>query len=393
MAFDTTTLFTAATELKDYTFTLINPVNKKAMEFKKGEVPELEISYNGFIVLTYAVMNDQIDALHYIDASKTLSFVPFILDLVQGYYRREFAIVKVDKSSNPHQKTATFYGQDIISYTLSKLFISKTYDNAKLSDVFKDIYDTYVVPKMLYPKKDIYTLTLESNLVMEKFVLTSQKSVLDFFTEECERQGLAFFQDKGRVVMIPYTKLKPNNLQKETGTYRNVAEKAGSDAPSLYDILAYKVSPGNQAFKPSKTQVTAFDPATKTNKILKVNLEDLGIEVAKDAQDNEGFNYASQEYVTEDNLFADTYKAFLNSSKVDIIIPGFVFKQMIFTRYDLVFRGGDSGREQIQAGDIKNSGTYILTNYVEKITQGQYYIIKATMARFKDRDRTSYEVD
>lgn len=380
MGFDVSTQFTQATELKDYTFTLINNVSKKTIEFTKGEVPELEISYNGFIILSYAIINDQTDVLHVLDSSKQMSFVPFILDVTKGYYRREFAVVRIDRSQNPHQKTLTCYGQDIISYTLSKLYISKTYSGQKLSDIFTDIYNTYVKPKILY-NPSIYTLDVKSDFTLEQFVLTSQKSVLDFILEECQRQGLCLYQDKGRVIMTSYRELTPGSLPVNPTTYDNSSDT--SAIPSIQSILAYRVCDGNQAFMPAKAQVTAYDPSNKTNKIMKVNLEDLGIDAAEESQDYDGFTYASQEYITDDNLFADTYKAFLSSSRINIIVPGYVLNINLWTKYKLTLRAVENP-ELLKEGDRKKSGEYILTSYVDKITQSRYYITKMTLSRFKD---------
>ncbi|EMV9619403.1 hypothetical protein AADV15_000821 [Campylobacter coli] len=376
----TQSLFSHACDVKDFTLSILNNKSSKSIELKTGETKSGEISFNGFIVLAYFTINGTTDLQYYLDQSGDMRFIPFILDASEGYYRREFQVVKNNKTQTTDKSSFTIQGQDLISYLFSKLYIAKTYKNKKLSDIFKDIYDTYIKPKLKY-NPDSISLELSSNIVIENFVLTSRKSVLDFILEECNRQGLILFQDKQKIVMKPYKELKPNNLKLQSIQYDDFKK----DPNNPYDILSRKIINTNQALKLPKSQIIAFDKATKTMKVMKVNLEDLDFDVPVESQDHDGFEYQAQEYLYDDNIFADTYKSFLDYSKLELVVPGVVKAPEIFTKYKVLFKSNENTNET-QEGDIKISGEYILTGFIDKIESSQFYITKLILSRFKDTD-------
>ena len=374
----TQSLFSEACIIRDATLTIEDKISGKKVEYRKGELRECEVSYNDFEILSFFSLNDQGDTQNFLNISQDVRVTLFLLDLKENYYRREFQIVSDTKNVDLTNKTYTLFCQDIVSYTLSKLYIAKTYKNKKLSDIFQDIFNQYIKNKLSSSQK--IELDIESNITIENFVLTPQKSVLNFIKEECDRQGLCFYQDKKKIVMKPYKKLKPDSLELKKEKYNDY--KTNPIDP--LDILSYRQNKTNTSFKIPKSQVLAYDKSNKTMKIMKQNLEDLGFDVAKEAQDNEGLEYITQEYLYDDNLFAETYKSFLNSSEIEIVVPGFVDVPEIFKKYNVLFKSQEASTSF--EGDVKKSGEYILKSYVDKITSTQYYISKLTLCRFKDTE-------
>lgn len=375
----TKNLFSDACRFKDFTIKIYDNKSKNEIEFKNKEIKEGEISYNGFIIYSWFILNGAGDVQTHLKLSEDAGFIPFILDLGEQYYRREFHLVGFSKKDTISFKTITIQGQDEISYILSKLHISKTYKNVKLCDIFQDIYKSFVLPRL---KRQNIDLELESNIIIENFVVTPQKSVLDFIFEECERQGLNLFQDKSRIVMKSYKNLSPSSLNLSKALYNNL--KVEPNSP--FDILSYKFNNSNKIHRIPKSQILAYDKSNKTMKIMKRNLEDMEFDVPVESQNQkDGFEYISQEYPYDDNIYAETYKSFLNVNSVDIVVPGNVGDIKIFDRFKIIFKMEDDAINEY-VGNIKNSGEYILTKYVEKITAQLFYIVKLTLSRFKTND-------
>ena len=130
----TQSLFSHACDVKDFTLSILNNKTNKSVELKSGETKSGEISFNGFVILAYFIINGTSDLQYYLDQSGDMKFVPFILDASEGYYRREFQIVKNNKTQTMDKSNFVIQGQDTISYLFSKLYIAKTYKNKKLSD-------------------------------------------------------------------------------------------------------------------------------------------------------------------------------------------------------------------------------------------------------------------
>ncbi|EAL4082668.1 hypothetical protein DFW61_09970, partial [Campylobacter coli] len=94
----TQSLFSHACDVKDFTLSILNNKSSKSLELKTGETKSGEISFNGFIVLAYFTVNGTTDLQYYLDQSGDMRFIPFILDASEGYYRREFQVVKNNKT-------------------------------------------------------------------------------------------------------------------------------------------------------------------------------------------------------------------------------------------------------------------------------------------------------
>ena len=174
----TQSLFSEACIIRDATLTIEDKISGKKVEYRKGELRECEVSYNDFEILSFFSLNDQGDTQNFLNISQDVRVTLFLLDLKENYYRREFQIVSDTKNVDLTNKTYTLFCQDIISYTLSKLYIAKTYKNKKLSDIFQDIFNQYIKNKLSSSQK--IELDIESNITIENFVLTPQKSVLNF---------------------------------------------------------------------------------------------------------------------------------------------------------------------------------------------------------------------
>lgn len=366
--------------IKDFLFEIKDLKSNKTIKLGMNSVIEAEFSFNEFIILSYFVAFDTAGISSALNQSQNVRYKTFFLDLSEKYYRREFQIILTsNQDRQSSSRTIVFKGQDIISYILQKLYIAKSYKNKTLADIFKDIFNTYVKPNIDSEIK--IDLDLSSSIIIENFNLTTQKSVLQTILEECSRQGLRLWQDKKEIKMKSYKELKPDSLETPNITFDNLHKKQENP----FDIIEYKFVKGDDTFKIPKSQVIAYDKSNKTMKIMKQNLEDLGFDVPTEAQNNEGFEYIAQEYLHDDNIFADTYKSFLNNSRVDIVVPGFIDNIKIFNKYKLIFAASDN-KNEIKEGSIKKSGEYILTNYVDKLTQGRFYITKMSLSRFKDTE-------
>lgn len=366
--------FNNANEIRDMFVEIVNKNTGYKYEPPRESILELEVSFKDDTILAYIQINDENDIKNIMGDTKDAEITIFIMDIYEKFLLRKFKIIDTNRQMGAQKNSISFILRDIISYNLDNLYISSTYKSMKLSDIMRDIFYKYKISDESYILFDF-----NSSLIIDNFVITPNKSVLNILKDEFIRQGLICYQSRNNFILNTYKNMIPDKLDEIEQQYDDLKK----ELINPYDIFQYKIFDAAPMIKIPKSQVLVYDKKTKTMKTFKCNIEDMGFDIPEDAQITDGKEYTTQEYLTDDNLFANTYKTFIDNEKITFISSTSIENIDMYKKINLLLRGKPLNDTTSLEGDVNYSGKYIITGFVDKVVTGKYLITKINASRFK----------
>lgn len=350
------------------------------LEIMFNDVIDMEINWKDFEIKGYVKINDLYDLSNLLDINNSTVITLYIDDIYNEYFSRQFIITKYNNNNISNSKFLYLEFQDIISYKLNNMFVSKTFSSTLLSDVFS--YCLSVEIDNLINGFPIEKYIDSTTTKMANRVLTSNKSALKFLQEEANKEGFKLYQTKKGIHLKDIKNLTPSKLETVEFLYKESAENPIYG----FNIMDFKTINDDQSNETPASDVMVYDPSTKKMIKYNQNISDISGDIKSSTstvnpQSSSGKVTKTQEYLNSNNIFMNTYLNYLRTNGMYIAVPGNIKYNSCFIVIDVAVKGSMSVNESMNEGDRKLSGKYICTEIVDKFLPGEKFIQRMKINR------------
>lgn len=365
--------------LKNVSFSIIS--NNKELKILNEHISTYEMKYerNSPILIGFLIFTDMYDIIKSIDVKEARIQVYFN-DVFNKSFIRYFrvidAIESYDKMKSKHY---LFSLVDEISYKLSNIYISKSFQSSKVI-AFKQLLNEYNINGIISENKLKTLIEVDSN--NENFVIPKNVSVLDFFISEFNKIGYSFYQTRDGFYIRKFDNILPSKLEEikdpflyntTNQMYKNLIYEFDNTAMSGNNILN---NPNHKSyfFDPEKKQILSID---KTYDDLKndmtINNNNISL------QQNVGSLSSFQNRLDANQHSSNIKENALNTFKVVLVVNGYNIND-INKIYNVQLPGHKGNVKSQYEGNIHSSGKYVSLTVVDKLI-GDKLIQKITLGR------------
>lgn len=252
---------------------------------------------------------------------------------------------------------------DVVSWDLSKKFVSKGFNNCDLKDVISDVD---VGKEAL--EKSTKELEFDELKKVENFVVSSDKNLLSVQDRMKEYFNCVYFQTHNKIKIKTWNKLYRNNTLTVGDTEVTYANPAESGTP-LFDVIEYK-NISAQGIDVSKfgarVKTYSYNPLKRTVKPFEYDLtqanRDLNnIEEMKEIPVGTKSVYIS--HINPEEQIKYTFQRHLMFNSQFMLLASGFFCVNPGETVNLSIKGHENSVENI-------SGKYLITKVTDSITQG-----------------------
>ena len=299
------------------------------------------------------------------------------------YSRRDFRVLSSKKLTTQNKAALTLELMDTPSYIFSKTFKSGMFKG--LGKCLEAYYDEYVFgdsnwkePTKQLPgglqgfRCDIGFKDISGH--SGDVTIPGNKSFLIAFSEELKRAGCICYLENNTFYIVNAKDLNPENLPSTDIVYSR--KETGSENYPNY-LYYSKFNEAPKITQKPKTQGISYNWETK-----KMNLQNTGIELGIDIEefDNSGVKLEYTENLNEDELYLKKYLSYLDTYTGRLVIPGRKNSIKLFSKIRVEAHNPNAG----DTGDIRDSGYFIITGYVEKIMLKNRLVTLVKASRFSN---------
>lgn len=347
-------------------------------QIPQDDVLSCEFKYNFFETPIYGkvVIRDSFDLDNFKDLkfNGSANLTIKATDNKQTIFFQTFSIVDM-KVENEFKKTKhlAFYLVDVFTYSLSKKFLTKSF-NSTVTSAFNDCVET----DLNLLQKDKKTFNVENSQKEEQFAIPFNTSVYEFFKQRFRYSNIRMFYDHNNfnVKELDLSKCK---IREELFTDRT------TNKWYYYRIHQYKRK------QPSKGQIILPQNVVRVHGknieeeqvnlkefISKITLNDNGDEFLSMQTSQGDISNPSSEPLGA-QLF-DLTQNLLETNQLTIFVTG-LFTNDIGTIMNVHLDTKSPFAENQINGDVSSSGKFLVTEIVDKFI-GTKFIQRITLSRF-----------
>lgn len=365
--------------LRNSEFLIIS--NSKTVKILPEQIMMYEMKYerNSPILFGLFAFADFTDILGKIDLKEARVQVYFN-DALNKTFIRYFKVYNVvENYDRMKNKQYLFYLIDEISYKLSNIYISKSFNSSKAS-AFKQILGEYGIYNIISENK--LKSQIDDNSKTESFVIQKGMSVLDFFISEFNKIGYSFYQTRDGFYVKSFDDLIPTKLQKQDSKYIYTTNN------QLYKNMIYEFynipMSGSAITNSPNTKTYFFDPEQKKIVSIDKTYDDIKSDMTlnnnnKNLQNNVGSAVSFQNRLDSTQHINNIRENYLHTFKIDVILNGHMNNDI--NRIFEVELPGHKGNVKSQfEGNVQSSGNYVSLSVVDKLI-GDKLIQKVTLGR------------
>lgn len=355
--------------------------NSQSVSISAEQIMTFEMKYerNSPILFGIFAFSDIKDILGKIDLKEARIQVYFN-DALNKTFIRYFkvfdAVENYDKMKN---KQYFFYLIDEISYKLSNIYISKSFNTSKIS-AFKQILNEYKIYPILAENR--LTVEINDNNISESFVINKRISVLDFFISEFNKIGYTFFQTRDGFYVKSFDDILPTKLKKQDSKFIYATNN------QLYKNMIYEFnnSPMSSSTISSSpnTKTYYFDPEQKKVLNSSETYNDVKSDMTlnnnnKNLQTNIGTAVSFQNRLDSLQHINNVRESYLHTFKIDIIVNGHMSND-INKIFEVELPGHKGNSKSQFEGNVQSSGNYVSLSVIDKLF-GDKLLQKVTLGR------------
>lgn len=365
--------------LKKSEFLIVS--NSKTVRISPEQIMTYEMKYerNSPILFGLFAFADFTDILGKIDLKEARVQVYFN-DALNKTFIRYFKVYNVvENYDRMKNKQYLFYLIDEISFKLSNIYISKSFNTTKTAAFIQILTEQGIYPIL---EENKLKVQLDDNSKTESFVVQKGISVLDFFISEFNKIGYSFYQTRDGFYVKSFDDLMPTKLDKQDSKFVYATNN------QLYKNLIYEF---NNAPMSSSTisgspnsKTYFFDPEQK--KIVSINqtYNDVKSDMTLNnsnitLQSNVGTSVSFQNRLDSVQHINNIRESYLHTFKIDIIVNGHMNNDI--NKIFEVDLPGHKGNVKSQfEGNVQSSGNYVSLSIVDKLI-GDKLLQKVTLGR------------
>ncbi len=348
------------------------------------DVVSTEIKWSGtFIIDGNIHIKDTVDwsAMGVFNGETILDI--YSIDIFDETFHRKFIITNVHQEEyNDRFKFFVLDFTDEISYKLRNTYLSKGYEDSKLSECVTDFFDYLEIQDILTP----CNLELDFDDTTEglNFVVPQDRSFYDFICKELELQGYRWYQTRKRLHIKPKDSLLPNQLD----TIEHKATNKTSNNMYAFKIHDITIEYNNvlklNKDRPNSTNFY-FDFEKKTMEKHEQNLEEVKDDITLMDSDYNLVHTVGSKYVTQhrldDNVMINSAReTYLNNNIINIVIVGDYKYSNVNQLIDFSLKGNIMSIKGQVEGDIPSQGLYVVSAISDRI-MGDKIIQRYTLNR------------
>ena len=307
-----------------------------------------------------------------------------ITDPFNKRYNRTFVISNIQEQWANSFKNYKITFIDEFSWKLKNIYVSKSYKDKKLSEIFEDYWTNFKLDDLL---GEITKEISPTTLIKDFIVVPQNVSFYDFITNEFLKDGYLLYQTKYKIILKNQDELLPSVLPKAELDYEETVinplyttkiHEKHVESNFLKSNLEVPIRKGYIYDYNTKTNIIFNDNLKENYDSLKLNDYDLS-----DLQKQDGVkldNFKSLGLKAK-NIMLNTYK---DNQKLMIFVTG-NNNTKIFQKCGVKLKGDVYMKKEQNEGDIRLNGDYICYSFSEKII-GTKMIQKVELARIDFRD-------
>lgn len=365
--------------LKKSEFLIIS--NSKTIKISSEQIMLYEMKYERnspilFGLFAFADFKDILGKIDLKDARVQVYFNDAINKTFFRYFKVFNVVENYDRMKN---KQYLFYLIDEISYKLSNIYISKSFNMSKTA-AFKQILGEQGIYQILSENK--LKVQIDDDSKVESFVVQKGTSVLDFFISEFNKIGYSFYQTRDGFYVKSFDDLLPSKLQKQDSKfvyatnnqlYKNMIYEF-HNAPM--SSLAITSSPNSKTyyFDPDQKKIVSID---KTYNDIKDGMTINNNN--KNLQTNIGSAVSFQNRLDSVQHINNIRESYLHTFKLEIIVNGHMSND-INKIFEVDLPGHKGNVKSQLEGNVQSSGNYVSLSVVDKL-MGDKLIQKVTLGR------------
>lgn len=371
------------TVLKDFQAVLYAPESKKLLLIPQENLVNFECR------VTPTLRNDAIltfeDSENYqelIDSNTNMWLHVFYVENEGDYIRRDFRVLDTIKGNTQNQVTVKLNLQDALSYIFSKTY--KSSKNTSLKSCLENYYNEFfrdpdfldenlTLPGGLKGFRCYYTIDAIDDLNVE-FSIPGNLDFLTAYENELIRQGFVWYQEDNCITLVSVDSLNPSKLKGYNVIYKRYGQDLANVPYFLYFSKFYERPKDSQ--KP-KSDTINYDFAKKKINMVKQNLDISGL--SDEFQDSNGYELQYTETDNSKRQLYETYFNFLDNYTGKIVIPG---RKKHIKLFQIIRIEAYNPSAKDEKGDIKNSGYFIISGYVNKIMFREKLTTLVKISRF-----------
>lgn len=370
--------------LKDFQAILYSPDTGTLLSIEQEIVVDFEIRVTPQIRNDgYLIFEDTIDFQEILGKTTNLWLHLFYVENDGSYIRRDFKVTSTSKSSISNQVSVRLDLQDSLSYTLSKSFKAGNFPS--LSKCLESLYNNYFkdadfkepqtsLPGGLEGFRCYYGIKVLDDY-KGSITIPGNTDILTGFENELSRLGYICYQEDNVLYLINIKSIKPKELGGIDAVYKKYPlNQANTEFYLYYD--KFLETPRNQQ-KP-KTKTLSIDYTNKELNMIEQNLIDTTLS-DEFTQESKGFELNYSESGNENKEYMKTFFNFLDTNSGRIVIPA---RKKYLKMFNLIRIEANNPSSKSGVGDIKNSGYFIITGYVNKLFSRERLTSLVKISRF-----------
>lgn len=355
--------------LKDFQAIIYSPDTSTLLSIDQEIVVDFEIRNTPQIRNDgYLIFEDTIDFQEILGKTTNLWLHLFYVENDGSYIRRDFKVTSTSKSSIANQVSVRLDLQDSLSYTLSKSFKAGSFTS--LSKCLESIYNNYFrdsefqepqtsLPGGLEGFRCYYGIKVLDDY-KGNVTIPGNTDILTGFENELSRLGYICYQEDNVLYLINIKSIKPKELGGVDAVYKKYPLKQANTEFYLY-YDKFLETPRNQQKPKSKT--LSIDYSKKELNMIEQNLIDTPLS-DEFTQESKGFELNYSESGNENKEYMKTFFNFLDTNSGRIVIPA---RKKYLKMFNLIRIEANNPSSKTGVGDVKNSGYFIITGYVNKL--------------------------
>lgn len=348
------------------------------ISIKPNYIQNYELCFDGTMIITgFITINDHYDIVNNILDYPGMEFELEIIDVYKEKHKRNFIVTLSEEQKEQSFKMIKLYFQDIISFKLDNIFISKSYKKSTLINIFNEFYSNEY--NSIDKNIKLFDGSANKEITVSNFILPQNISLLKFLINEFKRRGIFFYQSRNEIVIgdkiIEETPESPFIQSPENPLYGfNIMEYYAA----FNNILDTRDVP--------RTQWMGFNKDTKSFDYYKETFEDLQDRYKLNSNDKIqkqdltiNHKFSTKEYLINSNEY--NYINQKNNTILTIFVPGNLNINILYKNIDVKLTGNPTSTETTNSGDVKLSGKYTITKIEDKFIAGQKFVQKLTLKK------------
>lgn len=370
--------------LKDFQAVLYSPDTGNLLSIDQSIIVDFEVRTTIFLRNDgYLIFEDTIDFQNLLDKTQNLWLHLFYVENDNAYLRRDFKVISTSKSSISNQVSVRLDLQDSLSYTLSKSFKAGSFKS--LSKCLESLYNNYfknadfnepqtTLPGGLEGFRCYYGISVLDDYPGE-VTIPGNTDILTGFQNELQRLGYICYQEDNVIFLINIKSIKPKELGGIDAVYKKYPFKQANTEFYLY-YDKFLETPRDQQKPKSKT--LSIDYSKKELNMIEQNLTDTGLS-DEFTQESKGYELNYSESGNENKEYMKTFFNFLDTNSGRIVIPA---RKNRVKMFNVIRIEANNPSSKSGVGDVKNSGYFIITGYVNKLFLRERLVSLVKISRF-----------